>query len=91
MPSYYEGLGIVYLEAMNLGLITIGCTNQGISELFDSFTMQFVDEKEVDQIVLLLKSIFTNYKAYEVLTKNAKNASKKYTWDLASRQLSELL
>ena len=37
MPSYYEGLGIVYLEAMNLGLITIGCTNQGISELFDSF------------------------------------------------------
>ena len=33
LPSYYEGLGCVYLEAMCSGKTVIGCRSQGIDEL----------------------------------------------------------
>ena len=91
MPSFYEALGIVYLEAMNVGLITIGCTNQGISEIFDSNSMQFVDERNVLQIVLLLKHIFNNYASYECLRKNAKSVSKQFSWENATKELGKYI
>jgi glycosyltransferase involved in cell wall biosynthesis len=33
LPSYYEGLGCVYLEAMASGKVAIGCVGQGIDEV----------------------------------------------------------
>jgi glycosyltransferase involved in cell wall biosynthesis len=33
LPSRYEGLGCVYLEAMSAGKPVIGCREQGISEI----------------------------------------------------------
>ncbi len=33
LPSHYEGLGCVYLEAMASGNVAIGCTGQGIEEI----------------------------------------------------------
>ena len=33
LPSFYEGLGCVYLEAMASGKAAIGCTGQGIEEV----------------------------------------------------------
>lgn len=36
LPSSYESLGCVYLEAMSSGKPAIGCTGQGIGELIES-------------------------------------------------------
>lgn len=36
MPSYPEGFGVVYLEAMSMGCITIGTEGQGIADLIIS-------------------------------------------------------
>ncbi len=33
LPSRYEGLGCVYLEAMATGKVAVGCTGQGIEEI----------------------------------------------------------
>jgi glycosyltransferase involved in cell wall biosynthesis len=33
LPSRYEGLGCVYLEAMSAGKVAIGCHGQGIAEV----------------------------------------------------------
>lgn len=33
LPSRYEGLGCVYLEAMASGKVAVGCTGQGIEEI----------------------------------------------------------
>ena len=35
LPSFYEGLGCVYLEAMASGRVAIGCRGQGIEEIIE--------------------------------------------------------
>lgn len=90
LPSYYEALGCVYLEAMNFGLITIGCEHQGISELNEN-CMILVEEKSVDDITNSLEKIMLNYFYYNKIALRGKKISKKYTWENSARQLIELL
>jgi teichuronic acid biosynthesis glycosyltransferase TuaC len=51
LPSRYEGLGCVYLEAMSCGKAAIGCRGQGISEIIQNgangFLVEANDEHEL--------------------------------------------
>jgi glycosyltransferase involved in cell wall biosynthesis len=51
LPSRYEGLGCVYLEAMSTGKPVIGCRGQGIAELIQHGSNGFLvgpdNEKEL--------------------------------------------
>jgi glycosyltransferase involved in cell wall biosynthesis len=51
LPSRYEGLGCVYLEAMSVGKPVIGCREQGISEVIRQGSNGFLvgpsNEKEL--------------------------------------------
>lgn len=52
LPSYYEALGCVYLEAMSCGLPTIGCYGNGIDEIIEDGKNGFlVEPKNVDALV----------------------------------------
>ncbi len=42
LPSRYEGLGCVYLEAMSTGKPAIGCRGQGIAEIIEHGTSGFL-------------------------------------------------
>lgn len=55
MPSFPEGFGIVYLEAMTCGCVTIGTENEGISDLIvhgkNGFLIPRNDPKAIVQVI----------------------------------------
>jgi hypothetical protein len=58
LPSRYEGLGCVYLEAMSSGKAAIGCRGQGISEIIQHGTNGFLvgpdNERELTLAISML-------------------------------------
>ena len=58
LPSRYEGLGCVYLEAMAVGKPVIGCRGQGIAEIVQHGSNGFLvgpdNERELTQAVAML-------------------------------------
>ena len=58
LPSRYEGLGCVYLEAMSVGKPIIGCRGQGIAEIVQQGSNGFLvgpdNEKELTLVLGIL-------------------------------------
>jgi glycosyltransferase involved in cell wall biosynthesis len=58
LPSRYEGLGCVYLEAMSVGKPVVGCRGQGIAEIIQHGSNGFLvgpdNEKELTLAIALL-------------------------------------
>ena len=58
LPSRYEGLGCVYLEAMSVGKPVIGCRGQGIAEIIQHGSNGFLvgpdNEKELALAIAML-------------------------------------
>lgn len=58
LPSRYEGLGCVYLEAMSVGKAVIGCRGQGISEVIEHGSNGFLvgpdNERELTLALAML-------------------------------------
>lgn len=53
LPSKYEGLGCVYLEAMSAGKPVIGCRGQGIAEVIDHGSNGFLVGPDNDRELAL--------------------------------------
>ncbi|MDE6844900.1 MAG: glycosyltransferase family 4 protein [Lachnospiraceae bacterium] len=55
MPSYHETLGLVYLEAMSMGCITIGSKKEGIDGIIvdgqNGFLVDPYDEKDIAKTI----------------------------------------
>ena len=58
LPSRYEGLGCVYLEAMSAGKAVVGCRGQGIAEIIEHGANGFLvgpdNEKELTLALAML-------------------------------------
>ena len=92
MPSYYEALGCVYLEAMSSGMITVGVTGQGIDEIIEDGKNGFlVNSKSVDDIVEVFEKI-NEKDAHELkeISKSANETAQKYNWDESAKALSRV-
>jgi glycosyltransferase involved in cell wall biosynthesis len=53
LPSRYEGLGCVYLEAMSIGKPVIGCRGQGIAEIIQHGSNGFLVGPDNDKELAL--------------------------------------
>jgi len=58
LPSRYEGLGCVYVEAMSTGKPVVGCRGQGIAEIIQQGSNGFLvgpdNEKELTLVLSML-------------------------------------
>jgi glycosyltransferase involved in cell wall biosynthesis len=61
LPSKYEGLGCVYLEAMSSGKVAIGCRGQGIEEIIrHGFDGWLVSPDNVQELAAALATLLSN-------------------------------
>lgn len=62
LPSKYEGLGCVYLEAMSAGKPVIGCRGQGIAEVIDHGSNGFLVGPENDRELAIAMALLLREK-----------------------------
>lgn len=88
LPSYFEALGCVYLEAMACGIPVIACKNQGISEIIrDGKNGILVEERNSAMIADKIIDLIKNPQIYAALQKEGLKTVKNYTWEKNSNQL----
>lgn len=83
LPSWREGFGVVYIEAMAFGLPVIACKGEGIEDVItDSETGLLVESKNVDGLVDKLDYLLNNPIGAKQIGERAQNlVLSDYAWD----------
>ena len=83
MPSFYESLGCVYLEAMACEVPTVGVRGCGIDEVIkDGYNGFLVDPKNSNQIAEKIIWVVNNpEKAKTIATQGRRTIMDGFTWD----------
>ena len=91
MPSVREGFGIVYLEAMANGCVTIGTEGEGIADLIVSGENGFlVPPDDPEAIVGIVERCLENPDAAEAIAERGRRDARGLTWERNARQYVEL-
>lgn len=88
MPSYFEALGCVYLEAMYSGTLTCGCYGTGADEIIeDKVDGLLVEQRSADSIYEAVVFAMDNpEKSREIAQKGIKKAED-FSWDASADSL----
>ena len=91
LPSFPEGFGIVYLEAMASECITIGTEGEGISELIVSGENGYlVNRNSPNEIARLIEECIKNPSEAEHLAQKGKKSVSKLGWKENSQRYIKL-
>ena len=92
LPSWEEGFGIVYLEAMANGKSTIACQEEGIDGIIrDRETGILVKPKDMDSLVEAIDFLLSHpERAKEIGEKAKKLVLENYTWEKAVQKIIEI-
>jgi len=91
MPSYPEGFGIVYLEAMASGCVTIGTEGEGIADLIVSGENGFlVPPNNVDAIVRVIDDCLQGRADMEKIAVAGHQSAFELTWEKNAEQYIQL-
>ena len=89
LPSFYEALGCVYLEAMGCGVPTIGVRGMGIDEIIvHGENGMLVNPKDVQDLYDKMHQVATDTALAGRLGKNGAETAQKYTWDASAKTLN---
>lgn len=91
LPSYYEGLGCCYLEAMAKGLHVIGCRHQGIAEVINPLNGYLVEEHDSMALADIMEKIIKNCDSNNYMRINAIKRVQKLTWLNSAKELEKYL
>jgi len=91
MPSVREGLGIVYLEAMASGCITIGTEGEGIADVITSGKNGFlVPPDNSDAIVRIVEWCVAHSEESMIIAEKGKQIAQKLTWERNAQEYISL-
>ena len=82
LPSWQEGFGIVYIEAMNNGVPVIGVKGQGIEDvIIDKENGFLVEPHSVQDLVKTIEYILNNKEEAGIVGQEGKRTVlSEYTW-----------
>lgn len=88
LPSWNEGFGIVYLEAMANGKPVIGCQGEGIEDFVENGkTGMLVRPKDVDSLVETLDFLLSHPEEAKYMAERARElVLEKYTWENSAKK-----
>lgn len=90
LPSWYEAIGCVYLEAMASGTVAVGCFENGIDEVIVSGENGFlVKPHSVDDIIAVLKTLYemSPQQRERMGQKGRQTVLEGFTWEASAKTL----
>jgi len=92
LPSFYEGFGCVYLEAMASKVATVACHGAGIDEIIkDGINGMLVTPKSVESLKACLEKLLLDYQYREKIAQTGYECVRKsYKWDDCARKLLKI-
>ncbi|MGL4730046.1 MAG: glycosyltransferase [Clostridium sp.] len=83
LPSYKEGFGVVYIEAMAHGKSVIGCKGEGIEDVIENYKDGIlVLPKDINDLQKNMELLLTDIKVRNEIELNAKKkVLNNYTWE----------
>lgn len=81
LPSWGEGYGIVYIEAMAAGCIAVGARGEGIEDtIMDGQNGFLVPAGDVDETERVMRAVFENREGYAALREKGQRGARALTW-----------
>ena len=91
LPSWGEGYGIVYIEAMAAGCISVGALGEGIEDtIVDGENGFLVPAGDIDATERVMREVFSNREAYDTLRARGRAAAMLLTWARNAKTLEEI-
>ena len=84
LPSYKEGFGMVYIEAMAQGIPVIGVKGEGIEDAIENGVNGFlVERKNIEELVKIMKFLIENpHKRIDIGKCAIETVLNKFTWNV---------
>lgn len=91
LPSWGEGYGIVYIEAMAAGCIAVGARGEGIEDtITDGENGFLVPAGDVDEIERVMRGVFENREQYAALRERGRQDARSLTWARNAQTVEEI-
>ncbi len=82
LPSWGEGYGIVYIEAMAAGCISVGATGEGIGDtICDGENGFLVPAGDIGETERVMRDVFENREKYAALRERGRRDACALTWE----------
>jgi len=89
IPSFYEGFGLVGLEAASCGLPVVSSSAGSLPEILDQAALYF-DPNKIEQMVEKIKQVLNNSQLQEELKQKGFQQIKKFSWSECAKKTLEI-
>lgn len=91
-PTFYEGFGLPILEAQSMGVPIVVANNSSIPEVVGQYMRPLlVDPNDYDRIAKFTYKIISDKELRENIIKAGYENIKRFSWDLCSEKIAEVL